>query len=118
MGPRMALWDGAGVGQILQPSCSALRPSGFTLGRSSECYFANVNETLLFLAQDFGDVVYTFEIPFHGKTFILKVRTFLFCFLSLCDTYKITALLGAAAQLSLSLLALAAQVSLQSTLFA
>ncbi|PKU31269.1 star-related lipid transfer protein 3 [Limosa lapponica baueri] len=23
-------------------------------------------------AQDFGDVVYTFEIPFHGKTFILK----------------------------------------------
>ncbi|OXB63655.1 hypothetical protein ASZ78_008970 [Callipepla squamata] len=22
--------------------------------------------------QDFGDVVYTFEIPFHGKTFILK----------------------------------------------
>ncbi|NXM89216.1 STAR3 protein, partial [Oenanthe oenanthe] len=24
-------------------------------------------------ASDFGDVVYTFEIPFHGKTFILKV---------------------------------------------
>ncbi|KFQ01248.1 StAR-related lipid transfer protein 3, partial [Haliaeetus albicilla] len=35
-------------------------------------YFANINVTFLFLAQDFGDVVYTFEIPFHGKTFILK----------------------------------------------
>ncbi|NXD31352.1 STAR3 protein, partial [Spelaeornis formosus] len=28
-------------------------------------------------ASDFGDVVYTFEIPFHGKTFILK--SFLQC---------------------------------------
>lgn len=49
-------------------------------------YFANVNVTFLCLAQDFGDVVYTFEIPFHGKTFILKVRTFLDRFLSLCGT--------------------------------
>lgn len=39
-------------------------------------YFPNVNATFLFLPQDFGDVVYTFEIPFHGKTFILKVRSF------------------------------------------
>ncbi|NXB36840.1 STAR3 protein, partial [Eulacestoma nigropectus] len=29
-------------------------------------------QTFSSLAQDFGDVVYTFEIPFHGKTFILK----------------------------------------------
>ncbi|NWH71640.1 STAR3 protein, partial [Piaya cayana] len=35
-------------------------------------YLANASFTVLFLAQDFGDVVYTFEIPFHGKTFILK----------------------------------------------
>lgn len=39
-------------------------------------YFPNVNTTFFFLPQDFGDVVYTFEIPFHGKTFILKVRSF------------------------------------------
>lgn len=80
----MALGNGPGAGELLQGPGT----SGFTLGRSSSCYFASINETFLFLAQDFGDVVYTFEIPFHGKTFILKVRAFLFCFLSLCDAYR------------------------------
>lgn len=32
--------------------------------------------SLFFCFQDMGDSVYTLEIPFHGKTFILKVRTF------------------------------------------
>uniref|UniRef100_A0A8V5GY14 Uncharacterized protein n=1 Tax=Melopsittacus undulatus TaxID=13146 RepID=A0A8V5GY14_MELUD len=41
-------------------------------GSCASVCFANVKETSFFLAQDFGDVVYTFEIPFHGKTFILK----------------------------------------------
>lgn len=59
-----------------------------TLPQIEVIYFANLNVTFLFLAQDFGDVVYTFEIPFHGKTFILKVRTFLDRFLSLCGTGK------------------------------
>lgn len=75
-----------------------------------------MNVTSLFLAQDFGDVVYTFEIPFHGKTFILKVRTFPYRFLSPCGTGKEPALLGIAARLSRSLLALAGQVRLQSAL--
>lgn len=63
-------------------------------------------ETSFFLAQDFGDVVYTLEIPFHGKTFILKVRTSLHHFL------KAAWRRAAESQL----LALAAQVRLQSTL--
>lgn len=28
----------------------------------------------LSLPQEYGDTVYTIEVPFHGKTFILKVR--------------------------------------------
>lgn len=38
--------------------------------------FDLLNVTDASLAQDFGDAVYTLEIPFHGKTFILKVRVF------------------------------------------
>lgn len=48
--------------------------------------FTDKNTTFSSLAQDFGDVVYTFEIPFHGKTFILKVRTSLGSLLGLFGT--------------------------------
>lgn len=67
------------VGRVLQPQRLQ------TLAWREAIYYANMNVSFLFLAQDFGDVVYTFEIPFHGKTFILKVRTFLDRFLSLCE---------------------------------
>ncbi|XP_036693045.1 stAR-related lipid transfer protein 3 isoform X6 [Balaenoptera musculus] len=38
---------------------------------------AHLPATLLSLPQEYGDTVYTIEVPFHGKTFILK--TFLPC---------------------------------------
>ncbi|NXJ72696.1 STAR3 protein, partial [Rostratula benghalensis] len=65
-------------------------------------------------SDDFGDVVYTFEIPFHGKTFILKVRNSLGHFLSPVGFgQRATAQLGARARLSRSPLALAGQGRLQ-----
>ncbi|NWV02211.1 STAR3 protein, partial [Ptilonorhynchus violaceus] len=42
------------------------------LAQEENWKFEKNNATFSSLAQDFGDVVYTFEIPFHGKTFILK----------------------------------------------
>lgn len=108
-GWRGSLRTSREAGRLLQPR--RLQP----LPQMEAIYFANVNVTFLFLAQDFGDVVYTFEIPFHGKTFILKVRTFLDHFLSsVWYRQRATALLRATAPLSRSLLALAGQVRLQS----
>ncbi|NWV52453.1 STAR3 protein, partial [Daphoenositta chrysoptera] len=42
------------------------------LAQEENWKFEKNNATFSSLSQDFGDVVYTFEIPFHGKTFILK----------------------------------------------
>ncbi|NWU95891.1 STAR3 protein, partial [Upupa epops] len=42
------------------------------LAQEDNWKFEKNNATSLSLPQDFGDVVYTVEIPFHGKAFILK----------------------------------------------
>ncbi|NXI59616.1 STAR3 protein, partial [Chloroceryle aenea] len=62
--------EGAGRKALTAQAGRLLRPQ--SLPQTGAISFADVNTAFLFLSQDFGDVVYSFEIPFHGKTFILK----------------------------------------------
>ncbi|NXX80657.1 STAR3 protein, partial [Urocolius indicus] len=59
-------WDSSWEKEYVQQGKEAMEVVDQILAQEENWKFEKNN------ASDFGDVVYTFEIPFHGKTFILK----------------------------------------------
>lgn len=78
--PRDTVWSRLQLAAALSATfmVPAIPPQGLLwcpqLQGSPPCAPAHPHRRLpLSLLQEFGDTVYTIEVPYHGKTFILKV---------------------------------------------